>query len=122
MAVADQRVRANHNQADWGQLGVAEVLPEYFDPKALLAALGAHTAMISRADALPGDPMGIDGGGEPAPSSQALVAMVCGPGGTGASTAAIALAQGLAADPRHPGPVLLADLALHAEQAMLHAA
>lgn len=118
MAVADHRAQ-NRNHADWGLLGVAEVLPEYFDPKALLAALGAHAVMISRADALPGDPMGADGGAEPAPSSRGLVAMVCGPGGTGASTAAIALAQGLAVDPRHE-PVLLADLALRAEQAMLH--
>ncbi len=46
--------------------------------------------------------------------------MVCGPGGTGASTAAIALAQGLAGDPRHGASVVLADLALDAEQAMLH--
>jgi len=37
MAVADQRSQGNHSQADWDQLGVAEVLPEYFDPKALLA-------------------------------------------------------------------------------------
>jgi hypothetical protein len=120
MAVADQRTQSNHGQsnhgqADWGQLGVAEVLPEYFDPTALLAALGAHTAMISRGEALPGD-----GVPEPAPARQGLVALVCGPGGTGASTAAIALAQGLAADPRHGKPILLADLALRAEQAMLH--
>ncbi len=120
MAVADQRSQSSHNHADWGQLGVAEVLPEYFDPKALLAALGAHAAMISRGEALPGDPTGLDGGADPALAWQGLVALVCGPGGTGASTAAIALAQGLAADPRHGTPVLLADLALHAEQAMLH--
>ncbi|MDQ4132665.1 MAG: hypothetical protein M3179_05525, partial [Actinomycetota bacterium] len=43
-----------------------------------------------------------------------------GPGGTGVSTAAIALAQALADDVRHAGLVLLADLRLHAEQAMLH--
>ena len=110
LAVADHRARA-----DWAGLGVADVLPEYFDPKALLASLGAHAAMISRGDAVPGD-------AEPEPSLalRGLVAMVCGPGGTGASTAAIALAQGLSADPRHGRPVLLADLALHAEQAMLH--
>ena len=115
MAVADQRAQSNHSQAEWGQLGVAEVLPEYFDPKALLAALGAHAAMISRGDAHPGD-----GVPEPVLARQGLVALVCGPGGTGASTAAIALSQGLAADPRHGTPILLADLALRAEQAMLH--
>ena len=45
---------------------------------------------------------------------------VCGPGGTGASTVAIALAQGLGADVRNGRRVLLADLARRADQAMLH--
>ena len=45
---------------------------------------------------------------------------VTGPGGTGASTAAIALAQSLADDVRQGGLVLLADFCLHAEHAMLH--
>jgi hypothetical protein len=48
------------------------------------------------------------------------VVAVTGPGGTGASTAAIALAQALGDDVRYGGTVLLADLRLHAEQAMLH--
>jgi len=47
------------------------------------------------------------------------VAVVCGPGGTGASTVAIALAQGLA-DATGPSGVLLADFALRGELAMLH--
>ncbi|HSH58158.1 MAG TPA: hypothetical protein VK988_00665 [Acidimicrobiales bacterium] len=115
MAVADHRRQANTSHGDWKQLGVAEVLPEYFDPKALLAALCAHVTMISRADSVPGESMSV-----PSPAWQGLVALVCGPGGTGASTAAIALSQGLAADPRHGRAVLLADLCLHAEQAMLH--
>ncbi|HEV3402294.1 MAG TPA: hypothetical protein VG078_10780, partial [Acidimicrobiales bacterium] len=45
---------------------------------------------------------------------------VTGPGGTGVSTAAIALAQALGDDIRHADLVCLADLRLHAEQAMLH--
>ena len=45
---------------------------------------------------------------------------VTGPGGTGVSTAAMALAQSLGDDVRAAGLVLLADLRLHAEQAMLH--
>lgn len=50
------------------------------------------------------------------------VAVVCGPGGTGASTVAAALAQGLGHDgeARWAAGVVLVDLALHAEQAMLH--
>jgi hypothetical protein len=45
---------------------------------------------------------------------------VCGCGGTGTSTVAMALAQGLGSDPRYGRRVLLADLARHADQAMLH--
>ena len=45
-----------------------------------------------------------------------------GTGGTGRSTVAAAVAQGLASDPRNLDLVCLADLALHAEQAMLHGA
>ncbi|MDP8992986.1 MAG: hypothetical protein M3N31_08070 [Actinomycetota bacterium] len=104
--------RAHH---DWQELGVAAVLPEYFDPKSLLEALGAHAATVPRGDAVPGQPPT-----EPAPAWRGRVAVVCGPGGTGASTAAIALAQGLAGEPHHGRSVLLADLALNAEQAMLH--
>jgi MinD-like ATPase involved in chromosome partitioning or flagellar assembly len=51
---------------------------------------------------------------------QAQMFAVCGPGGTGASTVAMALAQGLAADARFGRRVLLADLARRADQAMLH--
>jgi hypothetical protein len=50
-------------------------------------------------------------------SGGAVVAVVCGPGGTGASIVAAALAQGLAATAHD---TLLADLARHAEQAVLH--
>jgi MinD-like ATPase involved in chromosome partitioning or flagellar assembly len=53
----------------------------------------------------------------PPPCGRALVT-VCGPGGTGASTVAMAVAAGLAG---RGGPgVLLADLALRAGQAVLH--
>ena len=45
---------------------------------------------------------------------------VCGPGGTGASVIAAALADHLARDARHHGLIALADLARHADQAMLH--
>ena len=62
-------------------------------------------------DAAPADARGVAG-----PRSRPCAA----PGGTGASTVAIALAQGLAADVRNGGLVVLADLARHAEQAMLH--
>jgi cellulose biosynthesis protein BcsQ len=100
---------------DWSALGAAAVLPAHFDRKDLLDALGAHAGMIGRVDhtADQGD------GGEPG-GWQAPMIAVTGPGGTGASTVAIALAQGLAGDVRAGGSVLLADLCLCAEQSMLH--
>ena len=111
IAVADGRVRARPPT----DFGVSATLPPAFTRAELLAALEAHARMIGRGDRLP--PMVAD-----APASQwrgRLVA-VTGPGGTGASTAAIAIAQGFGADPRYGGRVLLADLALRADQAMLH--
>lgn len=100
---------------DGAALGVAAVLPDFFDPKALLDVLRAHATMIGRSDALPGVDVP-----DVAPARLGRVAAVCGPGGTGTSTVAVALAQGLAEDPDHARSVLLADFARHAEQAMLH--
>lgn len=100
---------------DWSALGAAAVLSPAFDQRALLDALGACALPVDRADHVPGEP-------EPVvtPRWRGSLVMVCGPGGTGASTAAVALAQGLADDVRFGRSVLLADLALHAEQAVLH--
>ena len=112
VAVDDRR-----GPRDWKALGVAAVLPDFFDPKALLDVLGGHAAMIGWAETVPG---GSGPHAEQVAAWRGQVVSVCGPGGTGASTIAIAMAQGLAADPRHGRSVLLADLALHAEQAMLH--
>jgi hypothetical protein len=100
---------------DWTALGAAAVVNPLFERKDLLEVLAAHATEIGRGDVVPGDDVA-----ELPVSSRAKVAMVCGPGGTGASTAAIALAQALAEDVRYGGMVLLADLALHGEQAMLH--
>lgn len=91
---------------DWHALGASRVLPAGFDRRTLLDALAACAPPVSRAEALPGDPV------VASPSPLGSVVAVCGPGGTGASTAAIALAQGLGG--------VLADFALHAEQAALH--
>lgn len=91
---------------DWHALGVSRVLPTGFDRRTLLEALAACAPPVSRAESLPGDPV------VETPSAVGAVIAVCGPGGTGASTAAIALAQGLGG--------VLADFSLHAEQAALH--
>lgn len=97
---------------DWASLGVHRVLPAELDRRTLLDALAACAPVVSRHETLPGDPVPAVAG---APASGRVVA-VCGSGGTGVSTVAVALAQGLASS----GDVVLADLALHAEQAALH--
>lgn len=100
---------------DWAALGASAVMNPVFDRKDLVDVLSQHSSMITRGDALPGEDAEA-----PVAGWRARVAMVCGAGGTGASTASIALAQGLGDDVRQAGMVLLADLALHADQAMLH--
>jgi hypothetical protein len=96
-------------------LGIVAELRADFGRDDLLGILTAHCQMIGRGDQLP------PGIREPTASIWlGELFTVCGPGGTGASTLAIALAQGLAADARHGRRVLLADLARRADQAMLH--
>ena len=103
---------------EWADLGASAVLPAVFGREDLLQTLAQVATAIARTTA--------PAGARPdAPAGQGyrgpLVA-VTGPGGTGRSTVAAALAQGLAGDPRNLDLVCLADLALHADQAMLHGA
>lgn len=96
-------------------IGFAAALPASFSPDQLLDALAAHCRPVARGSIVPPaveEP--------PAPLWLAQLYAICGPGGTGASTAAACLAQGLAAEARFGRQVLLADLALRADQAMLH--
>lgn len=111
IVVADARI-----PRDWGGAGAVATLPADFDRAALLDVLGLHATPIRG----PGDGRSHGHTIDVADVPEAAVACVTGPGGTGASTAAIALAQELARDVRHVGRVLLADLRLDAEQAMLH--
>jgi MinD-like ATPase involved in chromosome partitioning or flagellar assembly len=99
---------------DWVGLGANAALAGGFTRKELVDALASHTVMIGRADRVRSPET--DGG----ESWRAPLVAVCGPGGTGASTVSIALAQGLAKDVRARGSVVLADLARRGEQAMLH--
>ena len=109
--VDDGRVRR-----DWVGLGASTVLPPAFDRTDLLDALELHSVSIARGDRLP-----LGDAGVVAPGSwRGRLITVLGAGGAGSSTAAIALAQGLGQDVRFGGLVLLADLALDADQAMLH--
>ncbi|GGI05607.1 hypothetical protein [Egicoccus halophilus] len=109
---------------DWRGIGVDAVLAPVFSRDELLEVLGACARAVDSAepDLRPDRTPSVD-----QPSGR-LVA-VTGPGGTGASTTAIALAQGAAAGhgiPRRNGSadpvpdVLLADLCRRADQAMLH--
>ena len=92
-------IEGTRRRLDWTALGAAAVLPQDFD-RAQLLAVTAPAAPATRAD-----------------SPAAPLVAVTGPGGTGASISAMALAQGLAVTHRR---VLVADCCLHAEQAMLH--
>ncbi len=102
---------------DWMAIGVRGVLPATFNRDQLLETLEHTSRMIGGATALPVE----DPGDVPAAAARRgrLVA-VTGPGGTGASTAAIALAQAFGDDPALGGQVALADLRLSADLAMLH--
>jgi MinD-like ATPase involved in chromosome partitioning or flagellar assembly len=97
------------------ELGVSAELAPDFTPDDLLDVLAAHCRPVSTGSELP---PGLES--PPVPAWQAQLFAVCGPGGTGATTVAVALAQGLAADPRLGRRVLLADLARRADLAMLH--
>ena len=104
-----------HGRRDWTALGVDAVLPEPLDRGLLLGTLVAVARPVARLDAEPGRltaPL-------PAGWRGRLIA-ITGPAGGGHSVLAMALVQGLATSARRSGMVALADLALHADQALLH--
>lgn len=122
-------VVADGGARNFRELGAAGVLSADFSRDDLLESLAAHAQMVGAAEVPDVAPPA-----EQAAPAGRLIA-VTGPGGTGASSAAIALAQGLARgeaavpDARRPGTrrqaapppsVLLADLCRIADQAMLH--
>ena len=112
-------VEERRSPSDWLALGAAAVLFDGFDREELLKALATHATAIAIGDRVPGT---LDGAASDDPGG--TVVAVCGSGGTGVSTVAIALCQGLAESKTggaaESGPVVLADLARHAEQSMLH--
>ncbi len=104
-----------HARRDWAALGVDAVLPDQLDRSLLLAALAESAQPLRGPEVEPGSSLA------PAPAGwRGRLVAVTGPAGGGSSTIAMALAQGLAATAGQAGMVLLADLALHADQALLH--
>lgn len=103
-------------ERDWHTLGALAVLDAAFSPADLLDSLAARAQPVRRGEAMAGTTTAEPAGDGTGPGR--LIA-VTGPGGTGASTMAVALAQGAASE-LGAGRVLLADLALHAEQAVIH--
>lgn len=112
---------------DWKSLGAAAVVPSDLDRGHLLDVLRVHARKVGGGDAVPGRP----GASSTGIVRLAPVAAVTGVPGAGASVCAIALAQQLAQEtpardtptqemPAQDAPVLLADLCLVADQAMLH--
>lgn len=101
---------------DWASLGATAVLPEDFHRGELMDELDRHGRPMDRHDNVVGTiPTDV-----PAPDWSGRLIAVTGGSGAGASTVAMALAQGLGADPRYADLTLLADFALDADQAMLH--
>lgn len=113
-ACAPMVVQSPGGARDWVSLGAVSVLRPSFTAAELLAALRAHAGQVPWADDRGW------GDEDRSGSSLARLVAVCGPGGTGSSTIAMALAQGLAARSPAAWSVCLADLALHAELSMLH--
>lgn len=102
---------------DWVALGASAVLPAELGRADLLDALAGYASTVGSAEAVtPGGP----GDGVPTTVWRGALVAVTGAAGTGTSTVAMAVAQGLGADPRYAGLVLLADLALDADHAVLH--
>lgn len=100
----------------WTDLGAAAVLTPDFDATALLQVLSQVAQPVRGAPS--SAPSATGALAPPAPDDDVTSPLVAvtGPGGTGASTVAMAIAQHAAAS----SEVLLADLVLDAEHAVLH--
>ncbi|MGY9074244.1 MAG: hypothetical protein ACKVHU_14990 [Acidimicrobiales bacterium] len=100
---------------DFTSLGAVATLPPDFIRNDLLELLHDHCQPIHGGDSV--DLLSDER--QSAPVESSLVAVI-GRTGSGVSTCAIAVAQGLADDPQLGGWVALADLARRADLAMLH--
>ena len=109
LVVADPR-----SPRDWDALGATAVLAPQFSAAELVETLQSTSRPIPRGGA---DHVEL---GAAVPRWQGALVAVTGAPGAGSSTIAAALAQGLARDRDRGAKVLLADLALDADQGLLH--
>ncbi|MFT7646498.1 MAG: hypothetical protein ACI8Y4_001233 [Candidatus Poriferisodalaceae bacterium] len=107
-------VTAPNVDRDHLSLGAVASVPPDFVRSDLLEVLHDHCTPIQRGTSIETPAI------EPSLQAESQLIAVIGRVGSGASTAAIAAAQGLADDPKLGGWVVLADLARRADQAMLH--
>lgn len=110
-------VDSGRGTSSWVDLGASALLPLEFDQSELLQVLTQVTTPMARSSEPPSE---VSTSARSVPRYRGRLVAVTGAGGTGRSTVAMAVAQGLAADPRHAELVCLADLALDADHAMLH--
>lgn len=102
----------------WKDLGAATVLPPAPGRDDVLTALREAARPVQRADEAE---LRVSSSEPLARTSwRAPLVVLTGAGGTGRSTLAMALASGLAADPRDHGAVVLVDGSLRAQQGLLH--
>ena len=106
-------VTAATPRRDWRALGAVEQLPAPFDGSTLLE-------LLATLDPRPERPRSPATPTRRTSTWTSPLVTVIGPGGTGTSTVAMALARGCALDPAHGGRVALVDAALHASLTLLH--
>jgi hypothetical protein len=113
IVVADPRT-----QRDWLEPGASAVLDAQFERADYLDVLARHCQPVATHTGPSSHAIAAEGA-TPAAWTGSLIAVVGGHG-SGGSTIAMGVSQGLAAMPGNSGSVVLADLALRADLAMYH--
>ncbi len=139
-------VEEHPSRHQWTPLGASAVLVGTFEQTHLMELLRQHASPVPDAQVKDVDALSEEGvGGRDTPGRTSIVVAVCGSGGVGTSTVAMALAQGLAGPPSPQarsgrdakvgagrgaggprdnlvldGGVLLADMARRGDLAVLH--
>lgn len=113
IVVGDESHHQAHKQIV--EIGAVAILPERFRRDDLISVLAEHAVVVSainNANQLEESNLAVGWQGR-------LIAVTGSPG-SGASLLAMALARGLASEASNHGMVLLADLALNSDQAVIH--